>query len=94
MFRPGSSEIIAGRCIAQRFAGAGIGETLRFGRRDWTVVGHFDAGSSGFDSEIWGDADQLMQAFRRNAYSSVIFRLTDCRALRRGQGATGERSSG
>jgi putative ABC transport system permease protein len=81
MFRPGTSEIIAGRAIGQRFAGAGIGETLRFGMRDWTVVGHFDAGHSGFNSEIWGDADQLIQAFRRNAYSSVIFRLTDAEAL-------------
>ena len=54
-----------------------------FGRymRDWTVVGHFDAGHSGFNSEIWGDADQLIQAFRRNAYSSVIFRLTDAEGL-------------
>ena len=77
MFRPGSSEIIAGRSIAGRFAGAGIGERLRFGLRDWTVVGLFDAGGSAFDSEIWGDCDQLMQAFRRNAYSSVIFRLVD-----------------
>jgi hypothetical protein len=36
-----------------------------------------DAGKSGFDSEIWGDVDQLMQAFRRTAYSSAVFRLTD-----------------
>jgi putative ABC transport system permease protein len=77
MFRAGSSEIVAGRSIAWRFEGAGIGERLRFGQRDWTVVGLFDAGGSGFDSEIWGDADQLMQAFRRTAYSSVVFKLSD-----------------
>ncbi len=77
MFRPGSSEIIAGASIAKRFVGADIGETLRFGQREWTVVGLFDAGNSGFDSEVWGDADQLMQAFRRVAYSSVIARLND-----------------
>ena len=79
MFRPGSSEIIAGSGIAKRFTGAGIGETLRFGQREWTVVGVFDAGNSGFDSEIWGDADQLMQAFRRPVFSSVIVRLNDSR---------------
>jgi putative ABC transport system permease protein len=73
--RPGSSEIIAGSSIAKRFTGGGIGETLRFGMREWTVVGIFDAGNTGFSSEIWGDADQLMQAFRRQAYSSVIFRM-------------------
>ena len=76
MFRPGSSEIIAGRSAAERFKGAGIGETLWFGLREWRVVGTFDAGKSGFDSEIWGDADQLMQAFRRPVYSAVVFKLS------------------
>ena len=56
MFRPGTAEIIAGRSIADGFQGAGLGETLRFASRDWTVVGVFDAGHTGFDSEIWGDA--------------------------------------
>lgn len=79
MFRPGASEIIAGASIARRFNGAGIGEKIRFGQREWTVVGMYDAGNSGFDSEIWGDADQLMPAFRRNAYSAMVLRLADSR---------------
>lgn len=79
MFRPGASEIIAGASIARRFNGAGIGEKIRFGQREWTVVGLYDAGNSGFDSEIWGDADQLMPAFRRNAYSAMVLRLADSR---------------
>jgi ABC-type antimicrobial peptide transport system permease subunit len=77
MPKPGLSEIITGRSIAERFKGSGIGEILRFGMRDWRVVGIFDAGNSGFNSEIWGDADQLMQAFRRTVYSSVIFKVRD-----------------
>jgi putative ABC transport system permease protein len=77
MFRPGAYEIIAGASVARRFAGTGVGERLRFGQREWTVVGLFDAGNSGFDSEIWGDADQLMQAFRRTSYSSVVLKLAD-----------------
>ena len=77
MFRPGTSEIIAGRSVARGFAGAGLGESLRFAQRQWTVVGIFDAGGSAFDSEVWGDAEQLMQGFRRQSYSSVIFRLAD-----------------
>ena len=77
MPRPGSSEIIAGQSIAKRFKGGGIGEMLRFAMRDWTVVGKFDAGNTGYASEIWGDVDQLMQAFRRPVYSSVIFKLRD-----------------
>jgi putative ABC transport system permease protein len=77
MPKPGSLEIVAGRGVSGRFKGAGIGETLRFGMRDWRVVGIFDAGSTGFSSEIWGDADQLMQTFRRPVYSSVLFRMPD-----------------
>lgn len=79
--QPGSSEVITGKSIADRFQGGGLGETLRFGMRDWTVVGIFEAGSTGFNSEIWGDADQLMQAFRRPSYSSVIFALRDSTAF-------------
>ena len=77
MFRPGSSEIIAARSIAAGFKGVELGATLRFGGRDWTVVGIFDAGKSGFDSELWADAEQMMAAFKRQSWSSVVFRLTD-----------------
>ena len=77
MFRPGTSEIVTGSAVAKGFVGAALGETLRFAGRDWLVVGVFDAGRTGFDSEIWGDADQMMQAFRRNSFSSVVFRLAD-----------------
>jgi ABC-type antimicrobial peptide transport system permease subunit len=77
VFRPGSSEIVAAAAVARRFSAMGLGQRVRFGQREWTVVGLFDAGNSGFDSEIWGDADQLMQAFRRPSFSSVVLRLTD-----------------
>jgi len=77
MFRPGTSEVIAGRSIADGFKGAGVGETVRFASRDWEVVGVFDGGRTGFDSEIWGDAEQMLQAFRRVNFSSLLFRLTD-----------------
>jgi ABC-type lipoprotein release transport system permease subunit len=77
MFTPGTSEIIAGRSIARGFTGAGLGESLRFAQRQWTVVGIFDAGGSAFDSEVWGDSEQLMQGFRRQSFSAVIFRLAD-----------------
>ena len=81
MFRPGTSEIIAGHAIAKGFRGTGLGETLHFAQRDWVVVGIFDSGKTGFDSEIWGDSEQMMAAFRRNSYSTMVFRLTDQSAL-------------
>ena len=77
MFRPGTAEVVAGAAIATGFRGAGPGETLRFASRDWTVVGVFDAGGTGFDSEIWGDAEQMMQVFRRTNFSALIFKLGD-----------------
>ena len=82
-FRPGTSEIVAGRSVASGFKGAGIGESLRFAQREWTVVGVFDAGRSGFDSEIWGDAEQMLQGFRRTSFSAIVFRLADTTAFDR-----------
>ncbi len=75
--RMGSTEVIAGMSIVKKFKDIGVDETLCCGMRDWRIVGVFDAGNTGFNSEIWGDADQFMQAFRRNGYSSVIFKLQD-----------------
>jgi ABC-type lipoprotein release transport system permease subunit len=75
MPRPGSSEIIAGRSIAKGFNNVGIGDTLNFAMRPWTIVGIFDAGNTGYSSEIWGDVEQFMQAFRRPVYSSILFKL-------------------
>lgn len=43
----------------------------------------FDAGGSGFDSEIWGDVDQLMQSFCRTSYSSMVLRLANTDAFER-----------
>jgi len=77
VFRPGSTEVIVGASIAKRFDGAAVGSLLRFGGREWRVSGHFEARGSAYDSEVWVDAEQLQQAFRRNAWSSVVGRLAD-----------------
>lgn len=75
MFSFGTAEIIVGSNIAERFEGVAIGRTLKFGGGLWTVVGVFDAGGTGFDSEIWGDVDQIMPSFGRPVYSSLTLRL-------------------
>ena len=77
MFRPGTSEIVVGRATAEGFAGVELGSSLHFAGRDWLIVGRFDAHRSGFDSELWGDAEQMLQAFRRAAWSVVLFRMAD-----------------
>jgi putative ABC transport system permease protein len=75
--RMGSLEVIVGSSLVKRFKNIGIDETLCCGMGDWRIVGIFDAGNTGFSSEIWGDSDQLMQAFRRPVYSSIVFKLRD-----------------
>lgn len=81
VFRRGAAEVIVGSSIAERFEGAALGEQLRFGGREWRVVGVFEARGSAYDSELWTDADQLLQSFRRNAWSAVVARLADPAAL-------------
>jgi ABC-type lipoprotein release transport system permease subunit len=77
MFTPGTAEVIVGRRIARRFAHCAIGDKLRFSSRDVTVVGHFTAGGSAFESEIWGDNAVLMPLFRGDVFQSVTFRMRD-----------------
>lgn len=81
MFRSGAREIIVGNSIAQRFVGARIGDRINFGGDFWSVVGVFDSDGSGFDSEIWGDSNQIMDAFKRPSYSTLTLRLRNPQAF-------------
>lgn len=74
-FRFGSREVIVGSSVTRRFQGAALGERIKFGGDQWEIVGTFDTDGSGFDSEIWGDVDQLGQAFERPVYSTVTVQL-------------------
>src|SRR2546426_516741 len=76
-FQFGTHEVVVGKSIATQFKGVALGAELAFGGDRWTVVGIADAGGTGFDSEIWGDVDQFMQAFGRPVYASLTFRLAD-----------------
>ncbi len=75
MFQQGSSEVIVSTTVAAQFEGAGVGQSLQIGTGHWMIVGIFDAGKSGFASEVWADAEQLMLAFNRPVYSSLTVKL-------------------
>jgi ABC-type lipoprotein release transport system permease subunit len=77
MPRLGTTEVIIGNGIANQFQNCEINNVLHFGMRNWIVVGIFDAGKTGFSSEVWGDVYQVMPAFRRTVYSALTFRLQD-----------------
>lgn len=77
MFTPGTDEIIVGKRIAPRFADCRIGDKIRFEQQDFTVVGHFAAGGSAFESEIWGDNATLMPVLRGDVFQSLTLRMRD-----------------
>jgi putative ABC transport system permease protein len=83
MFRPGLREVIVSRRISDRFQDCSLGDKLRFAKGYWTVVGIFEAGDSAYNSEIWGDVNDLGQDFDRPDYSDVILRAADAGAMAR-----------
>ena len=81
-FNPGQREIVVGQSTAGRYANTAVGDSLRFGRGDWKVVGVFEAGRTAFNSEIWGEFNQIAADFNRaEVLSSVLVRATDPIAL-------------
>jgi len=74
-FVPGRDEIIIGSAIAPRLAHSAVGDTIQLAGRGWLVAGHFSAGGSAFESEIWGENEQLMPVLRGQVYQVVAFRL-------------------
>jgi ABC-type lipoprotein release transport system permease subunit len=70
-----TSEVMIGKSARGRYKGAEIGQSISIARRQWQVVGVFDAGGSGFESEIWADADQIADAAHRTGYSTMTVKL-------------------
>jgi len=78
MFRPGLSELVVGRNATTTYSGLTVGNQVRFGGGQWTVVGIFDAGGSAFDSEVWCDSRVLDDVYKRpnNIFQSVTVHLS------------------
>lgn len=74
-FRPGLSEVVVPRKMQGRFPSLELGRNLRMGGRDWQIVGTFDAGGASYESEVWSNVNDVMQAFRRESYSAMLARL-------------------
>jgi putative ABC transport system permease protein len=77
-FQPGQREVVVSKSIKGRFSHANIGDTMEFGKGSWKVVGVFDAGGSAYESEVWGDVNQMASDFdRQGGFSSAYLRATD-----------------
>jgi putative ABC transport system permease protein len=74
--RPKGNDVVVSRALSKRFANLNVGDRIRFGRRDWNVVAHFDADGAAWESEIWCDIRELGVDFKReNACSSMTIKL-------------------
>ena len=69
-------EAVVGRALGRKIGGGVVGTSLRAGRRAWKVAGVFAAGGSGFESELWVDADDLKALYKRSDFSSVTVKLS------------------
>ena len=78
MFQPGLSELVVGRYATNSYSGLMIGNHVRFGGGEWTIVGIFDAGGSAFDSEVWCDGRVLDDVYKRpnNIFQSATVHLS------------------
>ncbi|GAC1434900.1 MAG: ABC transporter permease [Terriglobales bacterium] len=77
-FSPGQHEVVVSKSIHNRFSNSNVGDMLDFGKGPWKVVGLFDSGGSAYDSEIWGDVNQVADQFnRQNALGSAYLHATD-----------------
>ncbi|MGA8309114.1 MAG: ABC transporter permease [Terriglobales bacterium] len=77
-FTPGQREVVVSESIHKRFSDANVGDSMQFGKGPWNVVGVFDAGGSAYESEIWGDVNQMAADFdRQGGFSSAYLRATD-----------------
>lgn len=82
-FEPGRRELIVATGLARRFGGLDLGATVQLGSESWRVVGLFEAGRTAFDSEIWGDAEEVARVYDREQFSSALLRTTDAAARER-----------
>lgn len=77
-FTPGRREVVVGQGIANRYPMARLGQTLRFGKGEWQVVGVMDAGRSAANSEVFCDLFQLASdQNRETTLSSALLRASD-----------------
>ena len=77
-FQPGQREVVVSKSVRDRFAQANIGDSMQFGKGSWKVVGVFDAGGSAYESEVWGDVNQMASDFdRQGGFASAYLRATD-----------------
>jgi ABC-type lipoprotein release transport system permease subunit len=76
---PAPGEVLVGRLAAAKLGyrdeDLSMGDTLIFEGQSWTIAGHFSAGGSAFESELWCRLSDFQQATKRQDLSLVALLL-------------------
>jgi putative ABC transport system permease protein len=76
-FQAGVTEMIVGKSAQRLYQGLDVGSQIKLRGANWTVVGTFEAGGSGRDSELLADKQTLNSAYQRGNGEQSIWVVLD-----------------
>jgi putative ABC transport system permease protein len=77
MFQAGVTEIIVGKSAQRLYKGLDIGAQIKLHGATWTVVGTFESGGSGRESELIADKQTLNSAYQRGNGEQSVWVVLD-----------------
>jgi putative ABC transport system permease protein len=77
MFNPGVNEVIVGKSALRLYRGLDVGSQIKLFGATWTVVGTFESGGSGRESELLADKQTLNSAYQRGNGEQSVWVVVD-----------------
>jgi putative ABC transport system permease protein len=77
VFKAGVTELIVGKSAQRLYAGLDIGSQIKLHNAPWTVVGTFESGGSGRESELLADKQTLNSAYQRGNGEQSVWVIID-----------------
>lgn len=73
--RPGLHEVISGRAAQARFGNLQVGQRVKLGDTEWTIVGTFESGGDQHEAELFADAETMLTAYKRVNFNAVTVKM-------------------
>jgi putative ABC transport system permease protein len=77
VFQPGVTEMIVGKSAQRLYRGLDVGAQIKLRGATWTVVGSFEGGGSGHDSELIADKQTLNSTYQRGNSEQSVWVVLD-----------------
>jgi putative ABC transport system permease protein len=77
MFQAGVTELIVGKSAQRLYRGLDVGAKVQLRGATWTVVGSFESGGSGRESELLADRQTLNSAYQRGSSVQSVWVVLD-----------------